>query len=421
MAILLDADEDCPKSRLSAGSPPAFRTAFATPNMKIRETTATLSREAEIELAQRIESARLRLAQTVARSPAALRAFRGLLEHAKQGQAEAAQLFLGFGEDWNETERAIDGLLATVQRLQARKEPGSRRKEGRAELVRTLIEARPSRQAVDWLVGALGARLQTQGHGALAKTIATLTSCRETYEDAKAALVRANMGLVFSMAHKRSEMGLATPDLVQEGSMGLMRAVDKFDHRRGIKFGTYAGWWIRHAINRALSDSARTIRIPVHVLDTRYKVRRAAQEFSQQTGREPTEAELSLRTGLSREKVGMLATIPREPKSLDAPIWEDGEGRLGDQIPDRESSPVDAISAKQAQARLRLLLKTLTPREEEVIRLRFGIDCPEPLALEEVGQKFALSRERIRQIEAEALGKLHRRAANEQLDSLLAN
>jgi RNA polymerase primary sigma factor len=314
--------------------------------------------------------------------------------------------------------------LTGVRHLQSLEGPGHERSQTRAAVIQALSRVRLSRQAVDQVIGELEARLRTRrmGRKAIASAISTLRGCRETYESAKAALVGANMGLVFMLANKRTHPGLSLYDLVQEGSMGLMRAVDRFDHRRGIRFVTYAGWWIRHAINRALSDQARTIRIPVHMLDARYRVRRVAEQLSQRAGPEPTDAELARRSGLSLDKVRMLASIPPEPMSLDAPLFEGGDGRLADVIPDREgASPVDFVSATQAQVHLRQLLKTLTPREEEVIRLRFGIDRPEPLALEEVGRKFAVSRERIRQIEAGALDKLYQRAASERLDSLLSS
>ncbi|HKY36780.1 MAG TPA: sigma factor, partial [Polyangiaceae bacterium] len=211
--------------------------------MTTRESSAVLTRNGEIELARSIENAQRGLAEAVAGSPAALQALRGVLAQAKQDSADAAQLFLGFGEDWAEAQRTLDELLSTVRCLQARREPGGQREEARAALVRDLLTARLSGQAVDRLVQALEARMQMRGRGqgALATTISALRDCRKTYESAKAALVRANMGLVFTMANRRTHPGLSVFDLVQEGSIGLMRAVDRFDHRRGFKFGTYAG------------------------------------------------------------------------------------------------------------------------------------------------------------------------------------
>jgi RNA polymerase primary sigma factor len=390
--------------------------------MKTPATTRILSRSREIELARSIEGALLEQAGEIAGSPEAMRALGNVLEQAKRGPDAAAELFLGFGSDWIETESALEQLTAIVLRMEQRKDSGPPHDEVRAEFVSALLRARLSRQGVEQLVRELRARSQTRrrGQATLSRTISTLARCREAYDRAKATLVQANLGLVFSMANRRSHPGLSLEDLVQEGTMGLMRAVDGFDHRRGIKFGTYAAWWIRHAINRALSDYARTIRVPVHVLDAHFKLRRAAQQLVQQNGREPTEAELSKQTGLSPEKIGLVASIPPEPMSLDAPMWEDGDARLGDVLPDlTASSPLEGLSTKQAQLRLRHLLKALTPREEEVIRLRFGIDCPESQRLEQVGRQFGLSRERIRQIEATALSKLHRRAASEELDSLM--
>jgi RNA polymerase primary sigma factor len=386
--------------------------------MSTREPSKVLSRNREVEVAESIQAALGEQAKAIAGSAAGRSALGELLERAKRGPDEASALFLGLGDDWGATERGLDELQTALQHARSRDNSASRN-----ALVTALLRTRLSRQGIDLLLRELDSWPSSHGRGRSAVTTAsTLRRCRQIYESAKTELVRSNMGLVFTMASKRSHPGLSLHDLVQEGTIGLMHAVDRFDHRRGIRLATYAGWWIRHAMNRALSDYARTIRLPVHLIDTRFKVRRAARQFAQESGREPTEAELAERSGLPQAVVGKLASVPREPMSLDAPLRHDGESRLADVIPDRVGeSPIEAISSRQAQLRLRRLLKKLTPREQEVIRLRFGIDRGEPLQLAEVGRKFALSRERIRQIEAEALDKLLLHASREQLHALLTS
>jgi RNA polymerase primary sigma factor len=238
---------------------------------------------------------------------------------------------------------------------------------------------------------------------------------------AMATLVEANMGLVYWMATKRGRSLLPLADLVQEGTLGLMRAVEKFDYRRGVRFNTYAAWWIRHAINRALSDQSRTIRIPVHLLETRHKLSRIARELAHEQGRDPSPAELSNRTGILPETIRAVASIPAEPVSMDAPLNANGDLRLGDIIADpRGDSVVEGISARQVGSRLRDLMGMLTEREQEVLSLRFGVRGSECLTFEQIGQRLSLSRERVRQIEAAALAKLRPQAAAERLDAHLS-
>ncbi len=331
-----------------------------------------------------------------------------------------SQMIRGIEFTHTERKRLIEKVYRTVYSLQSlereRKRIETRLNSAKGdtakELRKSLNQAKSLISAIEEESGAKSAELR--------RTLQILAEGERDAEIAKQDLTEANLRLVVSIAKKYTNRGLQFLDLIQEGNIGLMKAVDKFEYRRGYKFSTYATWWIRQAITRAIADQARTIRIPVHMIETINKLIRTSRQLVQEYGREPTSEEIGKRMDIPVGKVRKVLKIAQEPISLETPIGEEEDSHLGDFIEDQAAvSPAEAVINVNLKEQTAGVLKTLTPREEKVIKMRFGLEDGSERTLEEVGQSFAVTRERIRQIEAKALRKLRHPSRSRKLKAFL--
>jgi RNA polymerase primary sigma factor len=403
-------------------------------------TVPLLTREGEVAIAKRAEAGELAVFEAIVASPLGLAELGRIREAVQSGALPIKDAVHCSGDEAPEWEvrerRRVARLLGSVIRIgQQPRPPRSRRRSGEQGVLDAMVAMRLRKSVMDSVVRKLRARIRECERGLqlpggarreamreasrLRATCATIAEGEKASQTARAELVQANLRLVVSIAKKHAKRGLMFTDLIQEGNIGLMRAAEKFEYRRGYKFGTYATWWVRQSVTRAVADQARTIRTPVHMFDLIGKVGRTARLFVQEFGREPTAGEIAAKLEVKTEQVLSALRSAKEPMSLETPVGGVDGVRLGDFLVDAGESPLRAAMTARLTEETSQLLEGLTPREATVIRLRYGLGGATEHTLEEIGNRFSVTRERIRQIEAKALQRMRRRPGAPHYRALL--